>query len=357
MKIYSASEAIWPALQRTYLCLFRPFRWATFLKLAAVSTLCESTVYAFHFWVSSGDTSDIDFAHLKSLLLSRDFLPITLLASAAILILGLLCFYLVTQFRFAFLHCLLSQTHEIRPAWKISTRPADRLFKASLLVWLGFLIFLALVIASFATLIYVVFTAKTPDGKLDPGNFLIMFFPCMGFAVLFSVTVWLTQRIIHDFILPHMALENASFGEAWTLVRKRIAPNRETFLSYFILRMLMPLLAGAILGVLAWLGEWCLFGVLDRSATGFHEALEYSTGAGAVLRVAIEALFGLLGLSLGSLIAVCVGGPLGVFLRFYSLFFLSGHYPALSEVLHTWPKAEDSLLSPSQATSIERLPV
>ena len=33
MKVYSASEAVWPALLRTYAYLFRRFQWETFLKL------------------------------------------------------------------------------------------------------------------------------------------------------------------------------------------------------------------------------------------------------------------------------------------------------------------------------------
>jgi len=75
---------------------------------------------------------------LKSFLLTPEFKPVTVLAGIAILVVCLLCFYLVTHLRFAFFHCLIHQTREIRPAWALYRIQAERSFTASLLVWLAF---------------------------------------------------------------------------------------------------------------------------------------------------------------------------------------------------------------------------
>jgi hypothetical protein len=113
----------------------------------------------------------------------------------------------------------------------------------------------------------------------------------------------------------------------------RIAANRETFLSFFILRLAMPLLLGIVSAVPAWLSGLVVFGVLGMSAAGFTAMLDGAGGMRAHLLTVIQSLFVLLGLGAGLVIAVCFGGPLGVFMRSYALIFYGGHYKALGNLL------------------------
>jgi hypothetical protein len=169
----------------------------------------------------------------------------------------------------------------------------------------------------------------------------------------FTLAVCAAQVVLNDFILPHMAIEGAPFSKAWAEVRARIKANRETFLSFFILRLAMPLLAGLILGFLAWVLELIVFGILGMSAAGFIAMLDGTTGFRAYALTAIEWLFLPLGLGVGLVIAVSFGGPLGVFMRSYALFFYGGHYKALGNLLN--PPAPQSAPSASQSVAIERI--
>ncbi|HEY1902370.1 MAG TPA: hypothetical protein VGG56_08080 [Terracidiphilus sp.] len=334
MKVFSASEAIRPALARTYDYLFRTFQWETFLKLAAVATLSEGFIVSFKFFVPNTFPFDVNTAALKSFLLAPAFLPVTILGAAAILLLGLYCLYLITRLRFGFIHCLIHQTREIRAASKLYSVEAESFFTACVLVWLTLFVLGLLAIALFVVAAYGVIATPTPEGKLDPGSFFILFFPCLGIAFALILAACVAQVALNDFILPHMAIEGASFRNAWTAARTRIAANRETFFSYFILRLGMPLAAGLVLGFAAWVLGLIVFGILGMSAAGFTAMLDGTTDARAYLLIAAQLLFILLGLGAGSVLAIASGGPIGVFTRSYALFFYGGHYKALGNLLN-----------------------
>jgi hypothetical protein len=89
--------------------------------------------------------------------------------------------------------------------------------------------------------------------------------------------------------------------------------------------------------VLLWLAGWIVgqivFGFLGISAAGFNAMLAGFTGLRAFIRMVIEWVFVILGLGVGAVIAVSLGGPLGVFIRCYALFFYGGHYKALGNLL------------------------
>jgi hypothetical protein len=333
MKVYSASEAVWPALLRTYSYLFRAFKWETYLKLATMATVCEGFVVSFRFSIPNTFPFEVDAAALKSFVLAPAFLPVTILGVTAIFLAGIYCFYLVTHLRFAFFHCLIHQTKRIRKASKLYSVEAERFFTASMLVWLSLLVAAVLVVVLFVAATYTVIATPTPEGKLDPGNFLFLFFPCIGIVFVFILSVCAAQVVLNDFILPHMAIEGATFNKAWADVRVRIAANKETFLSFFILRLGMPLIAGIVLGAAAWLVGWIVFGLLGMSAAGFNSMLDGATGARAYILTAINMLFVLLGLSAGLVLAASFGGPLGVFMRSYALIYYGGHYKALGVLL------------------------
>jgi len=336
MQAVSASQAVWPAIERTYRCLFRPFQWAAFLKCAALATVTEGVLVSFRFSVSTElpfDLRSIDPATL----LAPEFVSFTLLAVAVAIFLFFLSIYIVIRLRFVFFHCLLHETREIGPAWDLYRVPAMRLFKASLLVGLVLLLLAALAVGAIVLAVVVLFSSPTDEGKLDPGNFLILFFPCMGIVLGLCLALVTAEVALHDFILPHLALENATVREAWAAVRLRIRTHRDTFLSYFVLRLLLPFLAVVVLVIAGSILSWIVFGVLGMSAAGFNAMLEDLTGIGACFRIALQALFILLGLAAGSLLAFALGGPLAVYTRGYALHYYGGHYKPLGDVLSPPP--------------------
>ncbi len=333
MKVYSASEAIRPALLRTCDYLFRGFKGETFLKLAALATLCEGTIVSFRFSVPNTFPLDFHSAAWKSFLLAPSFLPVTILGTIAIFLIGVYCFYLVTRLRFAFFHSLVHQTRQIRSSAKLYTIEADHLFTASMLVWLTFLVVVVLAFLLFIVAAYGVFATPAAEGKFDPGRFFFFFLPCFAVALALILAACIAQVVLNDFALAQMAIEGAPFRKAWEAVRVRIAANREAFFNFFILRLAIPLIAGLVLGLAAWAVGELVFGALGISAAGFTAMLGGTTGLRAYLLMLVRFLFLLLGLGAGLVIAVSFGGPLGVFMRSYALFFYGGHYQALGNLL------------------------
>jgi hypothetical protein len=333
MKLYSASEAVWPALRRTYDYLFCACGWETFLKLAALATLSEGFLVSFRFTIPNTFPFEIDRSALERLLLARGFLPVTLLALLAVLLVVLYCIFLVTRLRFALVHSLIHQTRDLRAAWKLYDLEAERLFSATVLIGLAFFVLSLAALCLFALSAYAVVGTPTPDGKLDPGHFLFLFFPLMAIAFTLILAAWAAHVVTNDFILPHMAIEGLSVRKAWAAVRSHMVGGRETFLSYFILRLGIPLMAGLILGLLAWVVDLAVFGVLEISAAGFNVMLDGANDLRAAVLIGVRTLFVLLGAATGSVLAAVFGGPLGVFMRSYALFFYGGHYRALGNLL------------------------
>jgi len=343
MKAYSASEAIWPALVRTYEYLFRGFKIETFLKLAALGTLCEGFIVSFKFSAPNAFPFDLRTSVWKPFLLAPKFLPVTMLGTIAIFLVGVCCFYLVTRLRFGFFHSLVHQTRQIRSSAKLYSVEADHFFAASMLVWLTFLVVGVLAFLLFIVAAYGVIATPAPEGKLDPEPFFFLFAPCFAIALVLTLAACMAQVVLNDFVLPHMAIEGASFRKAWEAARLRIAANKETFVSFFILRLAMPLIAGLVLGFAAWVVGLIVFGILGMSAAGFTAMLDGTTGLREYALVAVEFVFIVLGLCAGLLIAVSFGGPLSVFMRSYALFFYGGHFTALGNLLEP--------ASPVEATS------
>jgi hypothetical protein len=61
--------------------------------------------------------------------------------------------------------------------------------------------------------------------------------------------------------------------------------------------------------------------------------LDGADDARAYVLIGVRSLFLLLGLGAGFVIAVSFGGPIGVFMRSYALYFYGGHYKALGNLL------------------------
>ena len=333
MKVLSASEAIWPALLRTYSYLFRTFKVESFLKLAAIATVSEGFVVSLRFLVPQALPFEVDWGAWQAFLLAPAFLPVTIIGAMALFLVGVYCVFVATRVRFGFFHCLIHQTRHLRAAMSLYTQEADRFFSACMLVWLTLMVLAVLAVLLTAIAAYGVYATPTPDGKFDLGHFFILFVPCFGIAIALVLATCMAQIVLNDLILPHMAIEGATFKRAWAAVRAQINSNRETFASYFVLRLGMPLLLGVLLGFAAWVLGLAVFGVLGMSAAGFVAMLDGTSDARAYLLVGAQVVFLLLGLGAGFVLTVSSAGPIGVFMRSYALFFYGGHYRALGNLL------------------------
>ena len=142
MSPISAVDSVSLAIQRTRDFLFRPFRWGTYLKLGLVAIITEG--------IGSNSGSSKHGGpppgHGPMIYSPFNIPPVWIAAIVAAVLLAILIslvvFYLITRLRFAFFHCLIHNTKEIRPGWRIYREQATRFFWLNLGVGFCYLLLL-----------------------------------------------------------------------------------------------------------------------------------------------------------------------------------------------------------------------
>src|SRR5215472_7657841 len=171
MPMLSAADAIAPAIQRTRRFLFSSFRWGTFLKLSLVALLTEGIG---NFRSSQGGGESAHHGPTISPPLDFPAAQIAAMVMMSALVIMLVCylFYLVTRLRFAYFHCLVNNTSEIRPGWRQYRPQAVRFFWMNLAVGFCFVLVVGLTTLPFAAGIWRLFREAQAGGH--PGVGLIL---------------------------------------------------------------------------------------------------------------------------------------------------------------------------------------
>ena len=238
----SAADAISPAVERTKALLFRPFKWGTFLKLGLVALITEGLGSNLRSSSRGGNGSS---SSNGPMIYSLKDIPPQWIAGgvAALLLVIVICaaiYYLITRLRFAFFHCLVTNTREIRPGWELYKEQASRFFWLNIVVGVCFLLLMGLIAIPFVAGFWRVFHDMPPGGHPDFGMLFGLILPLLPIIFLLVVTAIALDIILRDWMLPHIALEDASAGEAWGSVWARIKAEKGQFFAYALLRLILP---------------------------------------------------------------------------------------------------------------------
>jgi hypothetical protein len=345
MLAYSAADLISPAVQRTRWFLFHPFRWSTFLKLCLVSVLTEGFSGNFnvpggsHHSHRAGTTPSPTVPTIASPYFGLSPMEIALIAGIVIFSIGLciVLFYLITRLRFALFHCLVYQTREIRPGWELYDMQSWRFFLVSLAVGIAFFFAILLVAAPFILGFYRIFRGVQPGVPFNMAGFLSLFLPLIPIFLLLVLAGVAVHVILHDLMLPHMALENASAGDAWHQVRMRIAAEKGGFLLFTFLRIVLPIAATIAAAIVLAIPFVLVFATFGLSAYGLGGLIANASGANAFFLALLEAVVVLILIAAAILLGLCVGGPIGIASRYYALLFYGGRYQTLGNLLSPPP--------------------
>ncbi len=345
----SAVDSVSPAFQRTRDFLFRPFTWGTYLKLGLVAILTEGLGNNFrsssHSFGSQGNgsTGHAPF-HVTPGWPGSGWPPMNWLtpmvlaqicaAIVGAILLSAWIFYLITRLRFAYFHCLTTNTKMIRPGWRLYSEQAMRFFWLNIGVGFGFLVVLGLIAIPFVSGFIKLFQQISQNGKPDLGLMLSLFLPLIPIFILLALAGIATEMILRDWMLPHIALEDATVGEAWESVWARIKAEKKEFFVYALLRVALPIVATVALFVLLIIPGLGLGGALAAVELGLHSLFADTTGASALVGVLLEAFFGVLAFGFAVLAGICLGGPVSTGLREYALIFYGGRYQVLGNMLY-----------------------
>lgn len=342
MQVLSAAEAISPAINRTKRFLFEPFRWGTFLKLCLVAILTEGFSGNFNFsgghHGSSGSPASAPSQTISySPAALAHWIPVIAAIVLVALALGVVIFYIITRLRFALFHCLVYQIKEIRPGWRLYQEQSWRFFLLCIVVGFVFVIAVTLIAVPFILGFVHLFHTAQPGKSFDFAGFFSLFLPLIPVIFLVVLTAIAIDVILRDLMLPHMALENASVAAAWRAVRVRIAAEKGGFLLYAFLRIVLPLAAmiGAVI-ILA-IPMIIVFGTMGLSIAGLDGLVKDAWGLHRFFLILFEALLVLAGAVIAIFLGLCVGGPIGIYMRNYALLFYGGRYQALGDLLFPSP--------------------
>jgi hypothetical protein len=342
MQPISAVDAVSLAVERTKQFLFRPFKWSTFLKLGLVAIITEglggnfssSSSHANHGGAQGqwhGPTGWPPF-HITPAFIAI-FVAIALLA----ILLSILIFYLITRLRFAFFNCLIHNTKEIGPGWRLYSDRASRFFWLNIVVGICFMLLLVLAALPFAAGFWRLFHESQQAGHFDVWLLVSLVLPLIPVIILLILAGFLSDLILRDLMLPHFALDNATAGEAWRQVRARIRAEKRQFIVYAILRAILPAIASIGLFIVMILPGLMLAGSLAAIEWGVHSMFANATGASWLVGVALEVFFGVIAFGFALLAGICLGGPLSTGIREYALIFYGGRYKALGDILYPLP--------------------
>jgi len=333
----SAADAVSPAIQRTRDFLFRPFSWGTFLKLGLVAVITEGIGSNFHSSSQNGHPS----GHGPVINSPFDIPPGVIAAIVAAVLLAflvsILVFYLVTRLRFAYFHCLIHNSREIAPGWRLYSAQAGRFFWLNLAVGFCFLLVMALIAIPFITGFVRLFHDTPPGGAPNFGLLAALILPLIPIILLLVLAGIVSDVILRDWMLPHYALGNATAGEAWSRVWAHFQAEKKQFIVYTLLRVVLPTVAVVCIFMVLAIPGIFLAGAMAVFGYGLHSAFADSTGASAVAGILIQAFFAVIGFGFFVLAGICLGGPVSTGVREYALIFYGGRYPALGEILHPSP--------------------
>src|SRR5580698_4337775 len=333
MRALSAADAVSAAIQRTKDFLFRPFAWGTYLKLGLVAIITEGVGTNFQSSSHRGSSSGQGPSGFSPSSLTPGMIAVIVAALLLAMVISIAVFYLITRLRFAFFHCLVHSTKELRPGWQIYRVPATRYFWLNVVVGICFLVVVALVAIPFVAGFWRLIRDTPQGGHPDFALMFTLILPLIPIILLLVLAGALADLILRDWMLPHFALENATAGEAWSSVWSSIKAEKRQFAVYSLLRVVLPVIAMVGLFMVLIIPGLILGGSIAALIYGVHSAFAGATGASAVIGILLQVFFGIVAFGFMVLASIALGGPVSTGIREYALIFYGGRYQVLGDIL------------------------
>ena len=339
MPSYSALEAISPAIERTKIYLFKPFRLGRFLKLALVACLVEGAYsganvnFSFPFPGPAGKSVPVDIPalHLPSFSVWIAVAAVALLISLPI---GLVLTYLLTRLRFSYFDCLLDRHDSVSVGWRKYHRQAVRYLVANICIGLLFLVAFVLIGVwvwwRYRELFTALFSGQKTHLNVDFFALIVPFAWIFLTVAALSLVAFVSQSLMNYCVLPRMALDGDTVLSAIAEVWAEVQVEKGQFALFLLMRMLLPVAASliAFLVVIVPFAVLVVIGVVVGFAV--HAALH-----SGLLLVLLAVLAGMLAAVFFIVVGVSVGGTIATFTRNYGMLFYAGRYPEMAARL--WP--------------------
>jgi hypothetical protein len=330
MRPLSATEAISPAIERAKDILTRPFRWRTFLKLAAVAFFAE---IGGGYSGGGGNSSSSSTTHSSSMFaaaLKPEMVAILVIVGVLFLIVGLILFYVSSRLQLVLVELVATRQTIITPMWRRYSGLTWRWIGLKLLYFFTVLL-LTLILAG----PFLFYAARGGFSSFHPSLFTILLLIVGGLCLLLVLVV--IYLLLRDFVVPYFALEDLSISDALERLRSLVAAEPGQVALYLVLRVVLGIaiaIAGEIAALLILLISLIPFAIVG----GILWFALHSLGtAGTVILIACAVVGGLVLFCWMLCVGIALFGPIFMFFQAYALYFLGGYYPLLGNLLEPPP--------------------
>jgi len=326
MRPLSASEAIGPALERTRDVLARPFRFGTFLKIAAVAFFAQiGGGFSFNYPGRGGGLHGISPAVLAFLV------TFAVLVGLISFVIGLVLLYLGSRLQLVLVELVATRQTYVTPLW--------RKYGPATWRWIGlkllFFLCAALLCLPLAVPAVLFFIHQAHGAGGNPSYLLhiaqVVFFIAAAFVfILFIAAVYM---LVRDLALPFLALEDRTISDSLNRLMALISAEPGQIVLYAFLRMLLGFVIGlgAEIAILMVLG----LSLVPPAIVGLvlWLALHNAGAAGTAALIAIAVLAGIIFLCWAVCVVIGLIGASLIFGQAYALYFLGGRFPLLGDLL------------------------
>jgi hypothetical protein len=331
MRTLSASEAIAPAVERTKAVLFQPFRIGRSWKLAATAYLAVMgglfLPTPLTMLLQHGRGSSLAAAAVAGV-----FRLIFGLLGAALLF---VFFYIGARLQFARFDIVLRGEKMVAPLWHRYGAVAWR--------WIGLklalsAVFLALAAVPLALVLPQLMTRlQVAPGQRPSPHFLLSLLLIEALFGVAIFTMMFCSSLLDDFVLPSIALEGTSLGEALRRFGALIQSETGPFFSYVLLKALLAIACVIAMEIAILLSE--LLALIPLALVGgLGWLLLHTLGpAGHILMIAGGVVLLLLFIAFVFYATFGIMGACVIFFQAYALYFLGGRYPMLGDLLEPPP--------------------
>ncbi|MGZ4889171.1 MAG: DUF7544 domain-containing protein [Candidatus Angelobacter sp.] len=347
MNHLSAIDAFGPAFARVGAMLFRPFRLGAWLKIGLIGLLGGGAVVAgggfnFRFPVSPRnaphgglppETEDI-YRAVRSIHLA-DYFHVFVIVVAVIVVFALIFLYLFCRFRFILFDSVVTGQAAIGPGWRKYESQANRYFG----FWLVFrLVNWGVMVLIVGVPLWKAYKSGVFSGDNSLPAFFAIFASIALAAIAASIIFAIVSTLAKDFVMPVLALDDLSLGDAWSAVLRVVASEPGAWAAYMGLKLLCAIGSSLVLSVafiLAMIPAAILIGI-PVGILVLAGVLAFKT-VGVLAGIIICGIAGLLALAGFFCLLLILTAPVSVFFASYAFYFFGGRYPKLAAVLLPQP--------------------
>jgi hypothetical protein len=331
MQKLSAMEAFAPAWERTRIHLFKDFSLRRYMKLASVGFLATLGGSNFNSSMRGNRTHAVH--HQLSAMATATTVTALVLIGVFAVAVGLALFYIGSRMQFVLFETVVTDTSVIAPVWSRYGRRTWRWIGLKLLLFaIGFLLALPVLLPILITVF--------KGGHLHEGAraFFIAFLGTFSLMALLLLALAVIYCLLQDFVMPVMALEDASIGMGLRRLKELLEQELGGMLVYLLLRSIVSFILSIAL-LLLW-GIALLVSAIPFAIAGclLYFPLHKAGFAGLAVMIAGFVVLGAIALAWTICTLIAVTGWRQTYFQTYAACFYAGRYPLLNRVFDPQPE-------------------